>query len=56
MVEDVPSALAASRRERAWGVPAMTQCSGIGSAESSTSAGKAKVICDTVRPLRYGVI
>src|SRR5581483_8706409 len=43
MTVDVPSALAASRRERAWGLPSMIQSDGIGAGVRSTSAGAAKI-------------
>src|SRR5690242_19923947 len=44
MTEEVPSALSASRNERASGFPSMIQFGRIGSGTSSTSAGAAKRI------------
>jgi hypothetical protein len=44
MIDDAPSALCASRLERASGVPSTIQCRGIGAGISSTSAGAANTI------------
>jgi hypothetical protein len=44
ITEEVPSALSASRRERASGFPSMIQFGRIGSGASSMSAGAAKTI------------
>jgi hypothetical protein len=47
MTEEVPSALSASRRARACGVPSMTQSGLIGFGANSTSAGAAKETAGT---------
>ncbi len=52
---EVPSALVASRFERACGLPSMIQCGGIGAGSSSTSAGTAKTTgFDTASSSRDG--
>src|SRR5277367_2133794 len=43
MIVEVPSALNASRLERACGLPSMIQSAGIDAGSSSTSAGAAKI-------------
>jgi hypothetical protein len=43
MIVEVPSALDASRLERACGLPSMIQSAGIGAGSRSTSAGAAKI-------------
>jgi hypothetical protein len=44
MIDEVPSALVASRFERACGVPSTIQCGGIGAGMSSSLAGAAKTM------------
>jgi hypothetical protein len=53
ITEEVPSALSASRRERASGFPSMIQLGRIGSYASAMSAGAAKTIgSDMASPRR----